>query len=82
VERGLIRPGTPLWGPGKRHAARVRADGSIDMAGHTGSIHKMGAAAQGLPSCNGWTFWHTESQDGRLVPIDTHRQAARQAVAA
>lgn len=82
VERGLIRPGTPLWGPGKRVAARVRADGSLDMAGHTGSIHKMGAAAQGLPSCNGWMFWHTEGQDGRLVPIDSHRQAARDSMAA
>lgn len=82
VERGLIRPGTPLWGPGKRVAARVRADGSLDMAGHTGSIHKMGATAQGLPSCNGWMFWHTEADDGRLVPIDSQRQAARQQLGA
>jgi modification methylase len=48
----------------------VRADGSIACEGHAGSIHKVGAALQGAPSCNGWTFWHTA--DG--TPIDTLRQ--------
>ncbi|MEI6485931.1 MAG: site-specific DNA-methyltransferase [Sphingomonadales bacterium] len=77
VESGLVRPGTRLWGPGRRVGASVRADGSLDMAGRTGSIHQMGAAAQGLPSCNGWTFWHIEDDDGRLVPLDARRQAFR-----
>ena len=39
------------------------------------------AAAQGLPSCNGWTFWHFEDDDGRLVPLDARRQAFRHATA-
>jgi modification methylase len=77
VESGMVRPGTRLWGPGRRFGAQVRADGSLDMAGRTGSIHQMGAAAQGLPSCNGWTFWHTEADDGQLVPIDAARQSYR-----
>ncbi len=81
VESGFVRPGTQLWGPGRRVGASVRADGSLDMAGRTGSIHQMGAAAQGLPSCNGWTFWHTEDDDGRLVPLDARRQAFRQTTA-
>jgi modification methylase len=81
VESGYVRPGTRLWGPGRRVGASVRADGSLDMAGTTGSIHKMGAAAQGLPSCNGWTFWHIEDDDGRLVPLDARRQAFRHATA-
>ena len=81
VESGSVRPGTRLWGPGRRVGASVRADGSLDMAGRTGSIHQMGAAAQGLPSCNGWTFWHIE-EEGRLVPLDAKRQAFRQATAA
>ena len=81
VESGHVRPGTRLWGPGRRVGARVRADGSLDMAGRTGSIHQMGAAAQGLPSCNGWTFWHIE-EEGQLVPLDAKRQAFRQANAA
>lgn len=81
VESGHVRPGTRLWGPGRRVGASVRADGSLDMAGRTGSIHQMGAAAQGLPSCNGWTFWHIEDDDGRLVPLDARRQAFRQSTA-
>mgnify|MGYP003340854016 CR=1 FL=1 len=45
-------------------------------AGETkGSIHKVGAAVQHAPTCNGWTFWHIE-RDGVLVPIDTLRAAA------
>ena len=82
VESGLVRPGTRLWGPGRRVGARVRADGSLDMAGRTGSIHQMGAAAQDLPSCNGWTFWHVEDDDGQLVPLDARRQTFRQSTAA
>jgi modification methylase len=42
----------------------------------TGSIHKMGAAAQGAQACNGWTFWHVAEGD-QLVPIDNLRQKVR-----
>jgi modification methylase len=31
---------------------------------------------QGLPACNGWTFWHLE-RGGRLTPIDDLRAAMR-----
>ncbi len=72
VESGMVRPGTMLWSPGRRHRAEVRADGSLAMDGKTGSIHQLGAAAQSLPSCNGWTFWHTE-EAGVLVSIDEKR---------
>ena len=40
-----------------------------------GSIHKVGAALQNAPSCNGWTFWHVE-RDGTLVPLDHLRASA------
>jgi modification methylase len=40
---------------------------------HAGSIHKVGAALQGAPSCNGWTFWHVE-QAGDLLLLDSLRQ--------
>ncbi|WP_293487197.1 DNA methyltransferase, partial [Parvibaculum sp.] len=76
VERGLIEPGTVLTDPGKRHAARVRADGSIVCRDATGSIHKIGAHVQGLDACNGWTFWHFKT-DGKLKPIDILRQKVR-----
>ncbi|TPV99776.1 MAG: Modification methylase DpnIIB [Beijerinckiaceae bacterium] len=76
VEAGLIRPGEILVDENKRHAAIVRADGAVSIGAITGSIHKTGALAQGLPACNGWTFWHFE-RDGRLKPIDVLRSMAR-----
>ena len=51
----------------------MRADATIDAIGQQGSIHKIGAAVLGAPSCNGWTFWHMEDA-GRLVPLDALRQ--------
>jgi modification methylase len=81
VETGLFKPGMTLTDPSRRHRARVRADGSLAMGDGAGSIHQMGARAQGAPSCNGWTFWHVE--DGaRLVPIDAMRQSYRERMAA
>lgn len=82
VERGLVKPGTQLFGPARRYQARVRADGSVKLGPQknapTGSIHKMGAAAQGAQACNGWTFWHVAEGD-KLVPIDNLRQKIRDA---
>jgi modification methylase len=76
VERGLLPPGTVLHGPARRHAAKVRADGSLVCADASGSIHRIAAHVQGLDACNGWTFWHYESK-GALVPIDMLRQRLR-----
>ncbi|MBC7497007.1 MAG: site-specific DNA-methyltransferase, partial [Sphingomonadaceae bacterium] len=80
VETGLIRPGAFLTDARRRVRARVRPDGSLDMAGAgdgvTGSIHQCGAAAQNAPSCNGWAFWHVE--DG-MVPIEALRERYRAA---
>ncbi len=73
VESGLVPPGIRLMDTKKRWTAAVRADGSITCEGHAGSIHKVGAALQGAPSCNGWTFWHVEQQ-GILRPLDAFRQ--------
>ena len=79
VESGLVRAGTRLIDPQRRHHAEVRADGSLSMGAKTGSIHQLGAAAQGLPSCNGWTFWHIE-EAGKLVPLDAKRAVYRASV--
>ena len=76
VERGLLEPGTILVDQRKRHAARVRADGSIISADHRGSIHRVGALVQDAPACNGWQFWHFDV-GGKLLPIDTLRQQLR-----
>lgn len=76
VERGLIKPGTILFDPAQRHAAKVRVDGSLVVKDATGSIHKIGAHVQGVEACNGWTFWHVR-RGAALVPIDMLRQKLR-----
>jgi modification methylase len=73
VESGLIAPGAVLTDSKRRWSARVLADASIEHGGQQGSIHKIGAAVQGAPACNGWTFWHVE-RAGSLAPLDTVRQ--------
>jgi hypothetical protein len=76
VEMGLLAPGTVLTDEKRRHNAVVRADGALGLNQIVGSIHKMGALAQGLPACNGWTFWHYETKGG-LKPIDALRAQIR-----
>jgi modification methylase len=73
VETGMIHPGTILTDAKRRWQARVLADGSLECGADQGSIHRVGAAAQGAPACNGWVFWHYEEED-RLAPLDTLRQ--------
>jgi modification methylase len=81
LESGLIKSGTTLYDTRRRWAATVRADGTLFFDGQAGSIHRMGAKAQGLDACNGWTFWHYED-GGKLTPIDELRSVARQHMAA
>ncbi len=76
VERGLLRPGTVLTDVAGRYAAKVKADGTLISAEHRGSIHQVGAAVQGAPACNGWTFWHMNLKSGK-VAIDVLRQKVR-----
>jgi modification methylase len=76
IERGIISPGTKLVDSRKRHGALVRADGAIALGDKVGSIHRIGALAQGAEACNGWTFWHVETAKG-LRLIDELRAAVR-----
>jgi modification methylase len=76
VEAGLVQPGERLIDVRWRHSALVRADGSLAAGPAVGSIHKIGALVQGLPACNGWTFWHVERK-GRLTVIDDLRADVR-----
>ena len=76
VERGMLEPGTTLYDPRRRHAARVRADGTLMSGDFRGSIHQTGAHVQKAEACNGWQFWCTEVK-GKLIPIDVLRQQLR-----
>ena len=73
VESGLVAPGTVLIDAKRRWSATVGADGSLVCGSHKGSIHKVGAALQDAPSCNGWTFWHVANGNA-LRQIDALRQ--------
>src|SRR5215212_11420454 len=76
VERGLVSAGAKLVDARRRHRALVRADGALAFGEAVGSIHRIGAVAQGLDACNGWTFWHVETADG-LTCIDALRAQVR-----
>jgi len=78
IEQGLLKPGTVLTDAKKVHTAKVGADGNLVTNTYRGSIHKVGAAVQGAPSCNGWTYWHYK-EGSRSVPIDNLRQQVRHA---
>ena len=80
VESGMVAPGTMLTDAKRRWQAKVCADGSVASGAHAGSIHKVGAALQGAPSCNGWTFWHVQD-GGKLQAIDALRQQHLSALA-
>jgi modification methylase len=56
---------------GEQQNGRERARGET-----VGSIHRIGALAQGLEACNGWSFWHLETPKG-LVSIDALRAEVR-----
>ena len=73
IENGYLKPGQQLIDKKGRYGAIVRADGSIKFGKQEGSIHKIGAAVQNAPSCNGWTFWHYRDGD-EMKPIDDLRQ--------
>jgi modification methylase len=66
--------------PGAAAARSVRraqaAAPALQPAAQQGSIHRIGAAAQGAAACNGWTYWHFEAA-GKLKPIDLLRIEAR-----
>ena len=87
IERGLLAPGAALVDAKRRHRALVRPDGAIALITRedgrerpcgeaVGSIHRIGALAQGLEACNGWAFWHVETSSG-LVSIDALRAEVR-----
>ncbi len=80
VERGLLSPGTLIFDADRRYNAEIYADGTIEsrtlLGAMRGSIHKVGAAVQNAPACNGWLFWHFDT-DGAAAPIDILRQQIR-----
>jgi modification methylase len=80
VERGLVAPGARLVDAKGRVKALVRPDGAIALGEAVGSIHRIGALAQGIEACNGWTYWHLKTPKG-LTSIDALRAEVRATIA-
>ncbi len=80
VERGMLSPGEKLYALNGRGAAKIRADGTLIAHDTRGSIHQVGAALEGAPSCNGWTYWGFR-KEGKTIPIDLLRQQIRSEMA-
>ena len=78
VEAGLVEAGETLSDEKGRHAVVVQADGTVKLGDIVGSIHKIGALVQGLPACNGWTFWYRSAAGNREL-IDEARARYRAA---
>jgi len=76
IERGMVAPGAKLTDAKRKVKAVVRADGAVSFGETVGSIHRIGALAQGLDACNGWAYWHLDTPKG-LVPIDALRAEVR-----
>ena len=78
LAHNLLQPGTRLYYAGDRgKAARVLADGALEMEGQRGSIHQLARHIQGAPS-NGWKQWYYQDpESGDLQPIDHLRQIVR-----
>ena len=67
VEQGVVPPGAVLTDKKERFKATVSIDGTLKIKDLTGSIHQMGAKIQGLPSCNGWDFWHVKDKSKSIL---------------
>ena len=76
IERGMIKPGEAVFDAKRKVKALVRADGALQIGGTVGSIHRIGALAQGAEACNGWAYWHVE-RNKKLTSIDEFRAEVR-----
>ena len=67
---GLLRSGQPLVGTrsGVSYAATVTADGHVELEDGTReeSPSTAGAKVLNTASCNGWSFWQTDTSRGRV----------------
>ena len=80
LERGLLRPGQPVYLDGQRDAAytaTILADGSLrGPDGVRGTLHTVAASVAGIESANGWERWHY-LETGRCRPLDALRTRYR-----
>ena len=75
LENGWIKPGQTLYfGKSGERSAQVLANGTLQYADITGSIHKVGREILNAP-CNGWEHWYfIDENTGKRVAIDALRE--------
>ena len=74
LQLGMLRPGDVLFDAKAQIRAQVMADASVVWDGVRGSIHSVGAKAQGRAACNGWTYLalrKAESRAGADRPLES-----------
>ncbi len=75
--KGLIKTNQKLCDK-KGNIANINIDGTITLNdGFTASIHKVGAHLQNKESCNGWTYWFLNTNNGNIL-IDDIRKLYRE----
>ncbi len=80
LEEGLLQPGQALYLGPHGPAATILPDATLLAGERRGSIHALGAALAGQPSCNGWTAWYYDDPAGPpRRPLDDLRATLRQA---
>ena len=79
IEKGLVSAGAKLVDAKKRHKALVRADGAISLGEKVGSIHRIGALAQGPRSLQRLDLLACRDQEGPDPDRRPARQSARRA---
>ncbi len=72
MEKGFIHAGDLLYSIDGKFTAQVQADGSLDLDGIMGSIHKTSARLLKKDNNNGWTYWFVR-RNNELVCIDLLR---------
>lgn len=79
IELGLLMPGDILTSTDHTAEAIVQQDGTIVCGKARGSIHSVGAAVAGKPTCNGWQNWlYRDRETGAYRSVDDLRNLVRQ----
>ncbi|MHA1401693.1 MAG: site-specific DNA-methyltransferase [Candidatus Heimdallarchaeaceae archaeon] len=75
VEHNYIQAGEWLYSKDRKYKALIKANGSIEYEGTSGSIHKISAFILSRKANNGWEFWYIKDKvKDKLVSINTIRE--------
>ncbi len=73
IANNYLSAGDKLYSKDGLIKATIKANGSIEWNGKTGSIHKIGAIAQNKTACNGWVYWYIKRNEN-LISINEIRK--------